>query len=473
MRSHTWALCALIGIALQTTSADAKEVDLIIEGDYVVTMNSDMQVIRDGVVVVDDGQIVDVGLVSELRRRYQPKEIIEGKGRVVMPGLINGHSHAAMTLFRGIADDLSIYQWLNEYIFPAEVAFVDPEFVRVGTQLACWEMTRGGTTTFVDMYYHSAVIAEVVNDCGMRAMVSATVIDQKSPDSEDAADSLNNARKFVEQYQGKYERVIPIFGPHANYTLNTDQLKQTRSAADALKAPISIHMAESGFEMDYAREHYGQGSVTMFNSIGFLDGPTIAAHMVWPNDQEIDILAKKQVGAIYNPTSNMKTAAGIAPIAKMLAAGVNVGIGTDGSASNNDLDMWEEMRIGAFLQKVSGMNPELLKAKEVLAMATINGAKAIGLADRIGSIEPGKLADLIQVSLDDVHHIPIYDVISHLVYVTDEQDVVTVVVNGQVLMRDSKLLLINEALVRKEATAIADKIRLELNINQDSPGKTR
>jgi len=469
MKPATWALAILVAVTSQTISADKRKVDLIVNGDYIVTMSSENQVITKGAIVINDDQIIAVGKASELQKHYDAEKIIPGEQRVVMPGLINGHSHAAMTLLRGIADDLPLYRWLNEFIFPAEVTFVDEDFVRVGTQLACWEMTRGGTTTFVDMYYYPATIAKVVNECGMRAMVSATVIDQKSPDSKDAADSLENAKKFVEQYQGKYERVIPIFGPHANYTLNADQLKQTRAAADALNAPISIHMAESRYEMDYSRDHYQQSSVTMFDTIGFLDGSTIAAHMVWPNDHEISVLAKKQVGAIYNPTSNMKTAAGIAPITKMLDAGVNVGLGTDGSASNNDLDMWEEMRLGALLQKINGMDPELLSAYEVLAMATINGAKAIGLADVIGSLEAGKKADLIQVSLGDVHHLPVYDVISHLVYVTDEQDVETVIVNGRVLMRDAELFFIDQAAVRKQAGAIASKIKKELNIDESIP----
>ena len=446
--------------------ADRKAVDLIVHGDHVVTMDEDNRIITSGAVVIDDGRIIEVDNASRIERHYQARETISGKGRVVMPGLINGHSHAAMTLLRGIADDLSLYRWLNEYIFPAEVAFVDPEFVRVGTELACWEMTRGGTTTFVDMYYHSAVIADVVNECGMRALVSATVIDQRSPDARDARDALENAKKFVTQYQGKYDRVTPIFGPHANYTLNAAQLKQTRLAADALNAPVSIHMAESRFEMDYSLKYYQKSSVTMYDSIDFFDGPTIAAHMVWPNDQEIEILAKKQVGVIYNPTSNMKTAAGIAPVAKMIGAGIKIGLGTDGAASNNDLDMWEEMRIGALLQKVNGMDPELLSANEMLAMATIKGAEAIGLANIVGSLETGKLADLIQISLTDVHHLPVFDVISHLVYVTDEQDVVTVVVNGDILMRERELLLIDQATVKEEAVAIADKIKIKLNINQ-------
>ena len=445
-------------------AGDVSTVDLVVQGDYVVTMDSDNTVIRDGVVIIDDGRIIKVGASSELLPLFKAREHFAGQHKVVMPGLVNGHSHAAMTLLRGIADDLSLFEWLNHYIFPAEVTFADEEFVRVGTQLACWEMTRGGTTTFVDMYYHPAVIAKVVDQCGMRAMVSATIIGQKSPDAEDAEDSINNARDFVEGHLQKYPRVIPILGPHSNYTLNADQLKKSRALSTSLAVPISIHMAESPYEMKYSLEHYDKRSVEMYESIGFLLGPTIAAHMVWPNESEIGILAGRKVGVIYNPTSNMKTAAGVSPVTAMLDAGVLIGLGTDGAASNNDLDMWEEMRLGALLQKVNTMDPEALGARQVLAMATINGAKAIGLADEIGSLEVGKKADLIQVAFTDPHHVPAYDIISHLVYVTDEQDVATVVVDGRVLMRERELLFLNEEEIRTQAGLIAQRIKTKLNI---------
>ena len=468
MMSISKAMCRsrLLQIFLAMGSAFAfadTPVEMVVEGDYVLTMDSDHRVIANGAVAISDGKVVAVGPADDILAKYQPRERVSGKGKVVLPGLINGHAHSAMTLLRGIADDLSIYEWLNEYIFPAEVRFVDPEFVRIGTQLACWEMIRGGTTTFVDMYYHPDVIAEVVQECGMRALISATVIDQKSPDAESADDSLAKAIEFVRRWQNKAPRITPIFGPHANYTLNVEQLKATRKAAQALNATISIHMAESPYEVEYSQEKYGTGSVSMFESIGFFEGPTIAAHMVWPNDDEIRILAAGNVGVVYNPTSNMKTAAGIAPIPEMREAGVAVGIGTDGAASNNDLDMWEEMRLGALLQKVNAMDPELLAAAEVLRMATIEGAQAIGLADVTGSLEPGKQADLIQVDFTDAHHVPTYDVISHLVYVTDEQDVTTVIVEGKMLMRDRVLLTLDTEQIRHDAETLAAKIRKELS----------
>ncbi len=466
LRLRAFALTLFITPFSLADTQSETVIDLLIEGDHIVTMDTDFRIITAGAVAVSNGEILEIGKAKDLRAKYQPGETLAGTNKVVMPGLINGHSHAAMTLLRGIADDLSIYEWLNDYIFPAEVAFANRDFVEVGTRLACWEMIRGGTTTFVDMYYHSDVIASVIEQCGLRAMISATVIDQQSPDAKDAQDSLNNAIRFVETWQGKNERITPIFGPHASYTLSPEQLKATRAAAKKLATPISIHMAESPYEVQYARDNYSMGSVDLFESIDFFSGPTIAAHMVWPSEKEIEVLATRNVGVVYNPTSNMKTAAGIAPIAKMLEAGIAVGIGTDGAASNNDLDMWEEMRLGALLQKVNAMNPEVLPARTVLKMATSLGAKAIGLADSIGSLQPGKRADLIQVDFSDVHHLPTYDVVSHLVYVTDEQDVVTVVVEGKILMRDRVPLTIDRPEVRARANRIAADISRALEIEQ-------
>jgi 5-methylthioadenosine/S-adenosylhomocysteine deaminase len=425
-------------------------------------MDATMTVIEKGAVAIDDGVIVAVGSADEINANYAAEQSLSGSNRIVMPGLVNGHSHAAMTLLRGVADDLALMDWLNNYIFPAEVEFVDAEFVRIGTELACWEMIRGGTTTFVDMYYYPDVIADVVDSCGMRALISATVIDQRSPDAEDASDSINKGNSFIERWQDKNDRITPIFGPHANYTLNAEQLQATRAAAMKYGVPISIHMAESPFEFQYSQDTFGKTSIEFFESIGFFEGPTIAAHVVWPTEAEIPILAERKVGVIHNPTSNMKIASGISPVTDMLAAGVRVGLGTDGAASNNDLDMWEEMRLAALLQKVEQMNPEVLSAETVLRMATSGGATAIGLGDTIGSLESGKRADLIQVTFEDVHHVPTYDVVSHLVYVNDEQDVSSVVVDGLVLMNEREMLTIDTGRVTSEATEFAARIQKAL-----------
>ena len=443
-------------------SADGDHIDLIVRGDHIVSMDPAGTVIEDGAIAINEGLIIAIGSAADIEAEYSAVETLDGKNRVVMPGLVNGHSHAAMTLLRGVADDLALMDWLQNYIFPAEVEFVDPEFVRIGTELACWEMIRGGTTTFVDMYYFPDTIAEVVDSCGMRAMISATVIDQRSPDAENAGDSINKGIGFVKRWQGRNSRISPIFGPHANYTMNAEQLAATRAAAMELGVPISIHVSESPYELQYSQDTYGMPSIEMYESIGFFEGPTIAAHVVWPTKEEIPILAERKVGVIHNPTSNMKIASGISPITEMLDAGVRVGLGTDGAASNNDLDMWEEMRLASFLQKVDRMDPEVMPAATVLGMATSGGATAIGLGDTIGSLEVGKRADLIQVAFEDVHHIPTFNVVSHLVYVTDEQDVATVVVDGKVLMLEREMLTIDTDRVTAEATALAAQIQAAL-----------
>ncbi len=445
-----------------TEATDPDAIDLIIAGEYVVTMDAAGTVLRDGAVAIDEGLIIAIGSATDINARYNANGNLAAKDRIVMPGLINGHSHAAMTLLRGVADDLALMDWLNNYIFPAEVQFVDAEFVRIGTELACWEMIRGGTTTFVDMYYYPDVIAEVVEQCGMRALISATIIDQRSPDAESAADSLVKGAAFVNNWLDRSSRITPIYGPHANYTLNAEQLAATRAAADETGAPVSIHMSESPFELQYSKDTYGTTSIELLNSIGFLDGPTIGAHVIWPTDNEISILAERRVGVIHNPTSNMKIASGIAPVTDMLNAGVLVGLGTDGAASNNDLDMWEEMRLASFLQKVDKMDPQALSASTVLGMATSGGAEAIGLRDTVGALEVGLRADVIQVAFDDVHFVPTYDVISHLVYVADEQDVASVTVDGKLLMRDGEFLTIDTARVKREATELAARIQAAL-----------
>jgi 5-methylthioadenosine/S-adenosylhomocysteine deaminase len=457
---------AACGPVEQTTdapdTATDERIDLIVKGDHIVSMDPAGTVIENGAIAIDEGLIIAIGSAADIEAAYTAVETLNGDNRVVMPGLVNGHSHAAMTLLRGVADDLALMDWLQNYIFPAEVEFVDAEFVRIGTELACWEMIRGGTTTFVDMYYFPDTIAQVVDSCGMRAMISATVIDQRSPDAENAGDSIAKGIGFVNRWQGKNSRISPIFGPHANYTMNAEQLAATRAAAMELGVPVSIHVSESPFELQYSQDTYGMPSIEMYESIGFFEGPTIAAHVVWPTKEEIPILANRKVGVIHNPTSNMKIASGIAPITEMLDAGVRVGLGTDGAASNNDLDMWEEMRLASLLQKVDRMDPEVIPATTVLGMATSGGATAIGLGDSIGSLEVGKRADLIQVAFEDVHHVPTYDVVSHLVFVTDEQDVASVVVDGEVLMREREMLTIDTDRVAAEAKALAAKIQTAL-----------
>ena len=450
---------ALLAMTFASACGAQQSVDLIVAGDHVVTMEANRAPVKDGAVAIKDGMIVAVGTRADVEAKYRAAKTLPGTGRIVMPGLVNGHGHAAMTLLRGIADDRELIEWLNQYIFPTEVRFVDPEFVRIGTELACWEMMRGGTTTFVDMYYFPEAVARAVEKCGLRVLVASSVIDQKAPDAKDAAEGLRVAGEFVQRWKGRNNRIIPIIGAHSVYTVKPEQLRQVRAKAQELGVPISIHLSESRFEIEYSQKNFGKTPVQHLEDLGFFAGPTIAAHVVWPTEADMEILARRRVGAIHNPSSNMKISSGVAPVAKMLEKGVPMGLGTDGPATNNDVDMWEEMRLAAFLAKVSTMDPKVVAAPVALHMATLGGAQAIGLGDQIGALTVGRRADLIQVSFDDLHFTPLYDVISHLVYVADEQDVVSVVVDGKVVMQDRDIPGIDEAKLKAEASALAAKIR--------------
>ena len=433
-------------------------VDIIMEADHILTINSSNTILKNSAIAIDGGLILDIDNIKNINAKYQTDNRISGKHKIALPGLINGHSHAAMTLLRGIADDRSLIDWLNNYIFPLEQQFVNADFVRIGTELACWEMIRGGTTTFVDMYFYPDVISKVVTKCGLRGLISSTISDNQTPNAQNAEDAINGGEEYINRWAQKTPTITPILGPHAIYSLNLAQLKETRRIAALTDTPISIHLSESEYELQYSKQTYGMTSIEALDSIDFFNGRTIAAHVVWPTKKEIAILAERNVGVIHNPTSNMKLASGIAPIVDMLDAGILIGLGTDGAASNNDLDMWEEMRLAALLQKVTQMNPEVLPATTVLRMATTNGANIIGLGGKIGKLEIGMDADIIQVAFDDVHHQPNYDIPSHLVYVTDEQDVVTVIVNGKLLMHEGQFFTLDTKKISEEVAAMATKI---------------
>jgi 5-methylthioadenosine/S-adenosylhomocysteine deaminase len=472
VRTVIVSVAAALGLLLtQAATAAPRTVDLVVDGAQVLTMDSAGTLIEDGAVAVDKGRIVALGPRAEIHAAWRGKQSLAGADRVVMPGLINGHTHAAMSLLRGIADDLELMDWLTNFIFPTEVRFANADFVRLGTELGCWEMLRGGTTTFVDMYYFPEQVADAVDHCGIRALVGSTVIDHKSPDSPDVATSFAQARAFVAHWKGRNNRVIPTLAPHAIYTLQAQQLQATRALATELGVPVTIHLSESQSELDMSREKYRATPINALESLGFFSGPTIGAHVIWPQDDEIPLLAKRGVGAIHNPTSNMKIAAGISPVTKLLEAGVAVGLGTDGAATNNDLDLWEEMRLAAFLQKVHTMNPTSVPARTALTMATSGGARAIGLGNEIGSLAVGMRADLIQVSLEDLHFTPMYDLVSHLVYVADEQDVVSVVVDGRIVVRERKVLTVDAARLRRDAEAMAARIRAALAADKAAGSK--
>ena len=451
--------CVAADSTVESSAGPRAPVALIVEGDWVITMERERTPIADGAVAIDDGRIVAVGTRAEIGARFAAAETIPGAERIVMPGLVNGHGHAAMTLLRGVADDIPLKQWLEDYIFPAEVELVDAHFVEVGTRLACWEMIRGGTTTFVDMYYFPDAVAAAVDECGLRAIIIPGVIDQVAPDAANGEQSLAQGIDFVARWKGRHPRIIPAMGGHAIYTLEPETLDAVRDAATAAGVPVGIHLAESEFEVAFAEERYGETPIRFLEGRGFFTNKVIGAHVVYPSVADMDVLARRDVGVIHNPTSNMKIASGVSPVAAMLDAGVSVGLGTDGPASNNDLDMWEEIRLAAFLQKVDTMEPSVLPAATVIGMATRDGAAAIGLGSEIGQLRDGYRADVIQVSTADLSFLPMYEPVSHLAYVADEHDVTTVIVEGRVLMREKTVVSIDERELRSEASAIVDRIR--------------
>ncbi|MEH6584155.1 MAG: amidohydrolase family protein [Halioglobus sp.] len=456
-------LCVL-AILPQTTLATSAVTnpDLIVYADYLLTMEPGRPVLKDAAIVVSGSKIIALGSRSEIDKQYVATRSISGRQRVLLPGLINGHTHSAMTLFRGMADDLDLMTWLNQYIFPMEGRFVSPEFVRTGTELACWEMIRGGTTTFVDMYFYPDDIANVIDRCGLRAIIAAPHIDYPSPGFSGWDDSFAAATDFVRRWQGKHPRITPAFAPHAPYTVSPEHLRATVERAQEMNALVSMHLAEAPAETAYIKENFNTTPVQHVSGLGLYQQGLIAAHMVQLNTEDIALTAAAGVGAIHNPTSNMKLGAGISPVPAMLAAGVNVGLGTDGAASNNDLDMWEEIRMAALLHKVATGSPTALPAKDALDMATHLGAKAIRMGDTIGQLKVGMEADFIQLSFDETRHLPLYDIVSHLVYVLDSSDVQTTVVAGKVLMENRKVVTIDETRLRRAVIKKHDEIEAAL-----------
>ena len=438
-----------------------RAVDLFVRGGTVVTMDARGTVIEDGAVAVDKGRILEVGRRAELERRYAGREVIEARGRVVMPGLVNGHTHVPMTLFRGLADDLDLNEWLTKYIFPAEAKNVTEEFVRAGTRLGLAEMIRGGTTTYCDMYYFEDAVADETARAGVRGVLGETVIDFPVADNKTHAEAMAYAEKFVARWKG-HELIVPAVAPHAPYTVSEAHLKKIKEFSDRTGAPVVIHVAETRKEVEDVTRDHGARPVQYLARIGFLSDRTVAAHVVHATEEEIGLLRRQGVGVVHNPQSNMKLASGVQPTPQMLKAGVALGLGTDGAASNNDLDMWEEMDTAAKLHKVSTGDPRVVSAREALEMATVGGARALHLEREIGSLERGKRADLIVVDVDAPHQTPRYNVLSHLVYATKAADVRTVVINGRPVMRDRRLLTLDEEAIKRQARAFRERIARSL-----------
>ena len=457
MRRFVVMLLALVLVgAAQVPSR--RTVSLLVTNGFVVTVDRDKRVIEHGAVAVDGRDIVAVDTAARIASSYRGRDTIDADGGVIMPGLINTHTHAPMVLFRGLADDLALMDWLQKYIFPAEAKTVSPEFVRVGTRLAALEMIESGTTTYVDMYYFEDEIARATKAAGLRGVLGETIIQFPVADAKTPADSLALAERFVKEFAGD-DLITPAVAPHAMYTNDTATLKACRALADRLHIPLITHLAETNDEVKTSEEKYHATPTAYLDSIGFFGPRTLVAHAVHVTPADIQILARRHVGVAHNPESNMKLASGIAPVVAMRQAGVVVGLGTDGAASNNDLDMFGAMRQAAFLAKVADNDPRVIPAPVAVEMATIDGARAIGMDKEIGSLEPGKRADIIVVSMSSARQTPMYDPVSHLVYVTRGDDVRTTIVNGKLLMRDRKVLTLDEPKVLADARAYAGKVR--------------
>jgi 5-methylthioadenosine/S-adenosylhomocysteine deaminase len=446
----------------QSRRKSGETVDLLVIGGTVVSMDRERRVIEDGGIAVANGRIIAVGTRADIESKYRGRQRIHAANKIIIPGLINGHTHIPMVLFRGLADDLDLQDWLTKYIFPAEAKNVSEDFVRVGTRLGLAEMIEGGTTTYCDMYYFEDAIADETAKAGVRAILGETVIDFPVADNKNNAEAMAYVERFVKRWKG-HQLITPAIAPHAPYTVSAEHLKAARAFADRTGVPIVTHISETKREVEDSIREKGGSPVNYLEKLGFLGDNVIAAHLVWPVEDELAILKKRGVGVIHNPQSNMKLASGIAPVPRMISDNLKVGLGTDGAASNNDLNIWEEMDTAAKLHKAFTGDPKVMPAQQAFELATIRGAEALHLESEIGSIEVGKRADLVVVERDSLNQIPLVNIYSDLVYATKASDVQTVVINGRIVMRNRKLLTLNEKEIKASARVLREKILKSLS----------
>jgi 5-methylthioadenosine/S-adenosylhomocysteine deaminase len=440
----------------------AESADWIWTGRYVVTMDPQRRVIENGAIAIGGERILAAGPKYEIEQRYQARQRIDRPDAILAPGLIDTHTHAAMSLFRGIADDLRLQEWLEHYIFPAEARNVTPDFVRWGTRLGCLEMMLSGTTTYTDMYYFEDVVAEATKEAGMRGVLGETLIGFPSPDAKAPNDALAFTGRFLTRFHDD-PLIVPAVAPHAIYTNSDETLQACRALANRHNAPLVIHLSETKHENDECMAKRHMTPTHALDALGVLNGRTIAAHAVWVDEADLAILKSRGVGIAHCPSSNMKLASGIAPVTRMLALDMAVGLGPDGPAgSNNDFNMFEEMDLAAKLQKVTTGDPRNLPAEAAVEMATIRGARALGMEKEIGSLESGKRADLISIRLDRPNAVPLYNVYSQIVYALKGSDVEDVMVNGKLLVKDAQPLTLNAAQIEAKAQEYRAQVQKSL-----------
>jgi 5-methylthioadenosine/S-adenosylhomocysteine deaminase len=434
-------------------AATPEPVDWIVTGKFVVTMDASHRVIPHGAVAIRQDRIVGIGPAEEINARFQAAHTLKREQDLVAPGLIDTHTHAAMSLLRAFADDQRLQDWLTKFIFPAEAKNVDREFVRWGTELACLEMALAGITTYTDMYYFEDEVAEATKRAGLRGVLGHSVIGFPAPDYKSWQEAIRGAGRFLDTYAHD-PLIVPAVAPHAIYTTPDEALRAAHDLAVKMNAPLLIHVAETQQERDDAIAKRGMTPVQTLEKLGVLDGRVVAAHCIWVNDDDLEILKRKGTGVAHCPSSNMKLASGIAPVTKMLKLGINVGIGTDGFAGSNDsADLILEMNLAAKLQKVATMDPHSLPAEQVLDMATLGGARVLGLDREIGSLETGKRADLITVSLAHPNAVPLYNLYSQIAYAAKASDVDDVFVNGNQVVSSRKMLTLDAEEIYRRAEA--------------------
>lgn len=424
--------------------------DLIIKGGWILTVDENFTEYRNGYIAIKDGVVQEVG--EDLREDTEAKEFIDATSKIVLPGFINTHTHAAMTLLRGYGSDNPLKVWLEKYIWPVEGRFVSYDFVRDGSYIACYEMIRNGVTTFVDMYFYENAVADSVLESGMRAVLCTGILDFPTPGAKGPEEGIEKTKDFIREYRDN-PYIYPCVGPHAPYTCSPKTLEIAMRVAIDYDTLFHIHVSETQNEVEEIKSKYGNTPVKHLKEIGVLNDRVLAAHMVHPTEEEIDILSEYGVKVAHCPESNLKLASGVAPVPKMLDRGITIGIGTDGTASNDDLDVIGEISTAAKLHKGVNLNPTVLNAKQAIAMATREGAKAIRLHDKIGTIEKGKFADIILVDVNQPHLQPLFDPYTQIVYSGKGLDVDTVIVSGKVLMKNKVVLSVD----KEKSISIAKK----------------